>query len=83
LHISESFQQWAIKYLHEIRQEEAQAQENSLEARQRELLRVTQSIDTLLLKYTAPENSDYSLITDTDFKTLEKALQAQGQVRTR
>jgi site-specific DNA recombinase len=90
LQISEHFQKWAIKYLHEIRKQEAQAQESSFAAKQRSLISVTKQLDNLLLKYTSPENEGQQLIADQEYQALkirllkqksalEAELKAQGQ----
>ncbi len=77
LHISEEFQKWAIKYLHELRKTEAQAQESTLEASQQKHARVTKQLDNLLIKFTSPENEGQGLISDTDYKTLKSSLLKQ------
>lgn len=90
LNISDRFQKWALRYLHEIRQTEAKAQENSFGATQEQLNRVNKQLDNLVLKYTSPENSDGSIFSDNEFKSaksellkqktsFEEQLQAQGK----
>ena len=74
LHISDRFQKWALRYLHEMRKGEAAAQENTFEAKQRELARLTKQLDNLLIKFTSPENSDGGLISDIDYKSLKSGL---------
>ncbi|MDP2630348.1 MAG: recombinase family protein, partial [Candidatus Uhrbacteria bacterium] len=71
LTISSNFQQWALKYLHELRQNQAEAQEDTLAAKQKALLRVTQQIDNLVLKYTSPENVGGGLFTDHEYQSLK------------
>lgn len=89
LNISEKFKYWAIQYLHEIRQDEAQCQETVLENKQRASVGVTKQLDNLLLKYTSLENAEGQLISDQEYQTLktrllkekialESELQAQG-----
>jgi site-specific DNA recombinase len=77
LNISERFRDWAIKYLHEIRKDEAVSHEKSLAAKQRTLSQITQQLDNLLLKYTSPENVGGVLISDQDFQSLKGRLQKQ------
>jgi len=80
LHISDRFQKWSIRYLHELRKDEAQAQESSFEATQQELSKINKQMDNLLLKYTAAENSDGDLISDVDYKNLKGSLIKQKSV---
>jgi len=74
LTISEKFQDWAIKYLHEMRQNEAQSNEIALANKQRALGQIARQIDALLLKYTSPENSSGQLISDSEYQTLKDRL---------
>lgn len=71
LSISEKFKSWAIKYLHEIRQNEAQSNEVILENKQETLLQITKQLDNLLIKYTSPENESGQLITDQEYQALK------------
>lgn len=80
LTISDRFRDWAIKYLHEVRQSEARSQEQALSEKQKRVLTITKQIDSLLLKYTSPENTDGSLIGDNDYKTLKNALMHEKHV---
>lgn len=77
LTISKKFQQWAIKYLHEIRKDEAQTQENVLMNKQRELEKVIKQLDTLLLKYISPENAQGGIISEQEYLTLKNSLLKQ------
>ena len=77
LEISEQFKDWAIKYLHEYRSGEAKANDEILEAKQKELLNVNRQLDSLVLKYTAPENETGELISADEFKTLKGNLVKQ------
>ena len=77
LEISERFRDWAIRYLHEYRTDEAKANDEILEAKQKELLAINRQIDALVLKYTAPENITGELISADEFKTLKGNLVKQ------
>ncbi|MDP9249435.1 MAG: recombinase family protein [bacterium] len=90
LTISDRFKDWAIKYLHEVRQNEAQSNEQVLAKKQTRLLEITKQLDSLLLRLTSPSNADGGLISDSEYKsvkgtllkeknTLEADLQAQGK----
>ncbi len=71
LEISERFKNWAIRYLHEYRSDEAKASEEILEGKQKELLSVNRQLDALVLKYTAPENETGELISTEEYKALK------------
>ncbi|KKQ87526.1 MAG: hypothetical protein UT09_C0014G0008 [Parcubacteria group bacterium GW2011_GWF2_38_8] len=90
LTISDRFKDWGIKYLHEIRQNEAQSNEQTLSNKQTRLLEITKQLDNLLLRLTSPSNADGGLISDAEYKSvkstllkeknsLESDLQAQGK----
>lgn len=90
LNISEKFNKWAIKYLHELRQNEAASNEQIFEGKQKALIQVRRQLDNLLLRFTSPENADGKLITDLEFQSLknrfikertalESDLKAQGK----
>lgn len=74
LTISDKFRDWAIKYLHEVRKNEATTNEQAFANKQKRLLQITKQIDALLLKYTASENADGQLISDSEYKALKHAL---------
>ncbi|KKR24016.1 MAG: hypothetical protein UT53_C0001G0005 [Candidatus Yanofskybacteria bacterium GW2011_GWD2_39_48] len=90
LAISDKFKGWAIKYLHEIRQNEAKSNQSVLENRQKLLARVTEQLQNILLRYTSPENANEEIMTAQELQSLkitllkqkaslENDLQAQGQ----
>lgn len=74
LQISDRFQKWALRYLNDIRKNEAEAQESSFEASQTELARVNKQLDSLLVKYTSPENESGELLADGEYKALKSSL---------
>jgi site-specific DNA recombinase len=91
LTISEKFKDWALRYLHEVRQNEAMSNQSVLESKQKQLARITDQLQNLVLKFTAPENTTEQVITAVEFQTakitllkqkaaLEADLKAQGQV---
>ncbi len=90
LTISEKFKNWAIKYLHEVRKDEANANEQTIIAKQRRYEIIIKQVDGLLLKYTSPENSDGQVMTQEEYarvrstllkekNELENTLQADGK----
>ncbi len=89
LTISDAFKDWAIKYLHEVRKEEAKTHEQVIANKQKRILAITKQVDALLLRYTSPSNAAGDLISDGEYKgaksslldektTLEGDLQAQS-----
>ncbi|OGK49415.1 MAG: hypothetical protein A3I86_01635 [Candidatus Zambryskibacteria bacterium RIFCSPLOWO2_02_FULL_39_14] len=74
LAISEKFKSWAVRYLHDIRQVEAQTHELALKNSEREHLRITQQLDNLLLKYSSPENAEGQFISDQQYQDLRTRL---------
>jgi len=74
LTISDKFRSWSVKYLHEIRQNEAQSNETILENKHKTLLQTTKQLDNLLLKYTSPENEGGQFITDQEYQKLKTRL---------
>ena len=77
LTISEKFKEWAIRYLHEIRQTQAQSHEAVLKNSEREHLRITQQLDNLLLKYSSPENMEGQFVSDQQYQDLRTRLLKQ------
>jgi site-specific DNA recombinase len=74
LTISEKFQQWAIKYLHEIRKNEAHTKLDAMDSKKKEHQQITNQLASLLLKYAAPENKDGAYISDTEYQSLKTSL---------
>ena len=77
LEISEQFKDWAIRYLHEYRSGEAKASEEIFDSKTRELAFVIKQLDSLVLKYTAPENEMGELISADEYKKLKGNLMKQ------
>ena len=74
LNISEKFQQWAIKYLHEIRQNEARAHESSLETAQKRMMEITKQLDNLVLLYTSPKNTNEEFLSSQELQSAKAIL---------
>ena len=90
LTIPERFQKWAIKYLHEIRKEEAKTRDQVLANKHEQYEKLTQQLENLVLTYTSLENSGRNLMTEEEYSTvrskllktksgLENELKAQGK----
>lgn len=77
LTISDKFRTWAIRYLHEVRQNEAQSNQSVLENKQKLLLRITDQLQNLILKYTAPENFNEQIMTSQELQTIKASLLKQ------
>jgi site-specific DNA recombinase len=74
LTISDAFKNWAVKYLHEVRKEEAKSNESILASKQRRVVEITKQVDGLLLRYTSPSNVAGELISDEEYKTAKNSL---------
>ncbi len=77
LTISERLQTWAIKYLHEVRTDEATSNQDILESKQKALARITNQLQNLVLKYTAPENANEEIFTAAELQSAKTALLRQ------
>ena len=77
LTISDKFKNWAIKFLHEIRQNEAVSNQSILENKQKSFARITDQLQNLLLKYTAPENANEELMTAQELQSVKNNLLKQ------
>lgn len=72
--ISDKFRDWAIKYLHEIRKDEARSHEQVISNKQKRVLEITKQLDALLLRYTSPANLTGDLISDDEYKSAKRVL---------
>ena len=72
--ISDRFQKWALKYLHELRKKEATVREQSISAKHREYERITTQLDNLVLKYTSPDNEDGRILSNEEYVPLRSRL---------
>lgn len=72
--ISERFKDWAIKYLHELRKNEAETHETIFRNKQEKLRGVIENLDSLLIRYTSPENKDGGLISALEYQSLKSRL---------
>ena len=79
--ISNEFRDWALAYLRDYREEEANTQEMTLAARHKAVENIKKQIDNLLLSYISPENADRTYISEADFRTMKmKLLQEKEQI---
>lgn len=74
LEISERFKDCAIKNLHEVRKDEAETREVVFKNKHKELEAVNNQLDALLLKYTAPENTEGGIISSDEYQAFKKRL---------
>ena len=72
--IPEKFKDYAIKYLHEIRKNEARAHEDVIVMKHRRLEGVIKQIDNVVLTYTSPENINHQLMTEEECVRLKANL---------
>jgi site-specific DNA recombinase len=74
IRISDEYRDWALAYLRDYREEEADTQEMTLAARNKAVESIKKQIDNLLLSYIAPENADRTYISEADFRTMKMKL---------
>jgi len=74
LTIPEKFKDWAIRCLHEVRKDEAKSGEQTVVAKHRRYENIIKQVDSLLLKYTSPENTENQLITEEEYTRLRSVL---------
>jgi len=67
IQISEAFKNWAIKYLREEKEKEAEVREAITRARKRAYQNCLKRLENLLQLKIAPENSDGSLLSDEEY----------------
>ncbi len=72
--IPEKLKNWAIKYLNEVRTNEARSHEDIIETKHKRHESVVKQIDNLLLKYTSPENSEGQMMTNAEYLNLRTDL---------
>lgn len=77
LTVSERFQTWAIKYLHEIRETEAQSAYQAFENTEKAYANVIKQLDNLVLTYTSPDNANGELMTQEDLARAKAKLMTQ------
>ena len=77
LTVSDAFKSWAIKYLHEVRTDEAKSHEQVVASKQKRVLEITKQVDALLLRYTSPSNVAGDLISDAEYKSAKNTLLAE------
>ena len=72
--ISDRFHKWAIEYLHELRKDEAQSQHAAFGGKQKALNDITKRLETLLVRWSSPENANGLLISDSEYQNLKTNL---------
>jgi len=72
--ISDEFKNWAIKYLHEVRTNEAQGTRIAIKQKTKQLEKITEKIQDLSLSYTSTENNDKGILTTDEYKVLKNKL---------
>lgn len=74
IQISERFKNWAIKYLNEVNDKEIDDRNAVLGSLQEAYKGVVQRFDNLVKLKISPQNSDNSLLSDTEFKSQKETL---------
>ena len=75
--ISEQFKDWAIRFVHEPRQDQQSQKEESQTQKQRRIGEIAKQLEGMFLKYTSPANSDGSLIPDNEYRTAKMKLEKE------
>jgi len=74
LSISEKFQKWALKYLHEVRSGEAQTREQIIATKTKAYEKTTKQIDGLVLAYTSPQNAQNQIMSEEEYLGIRSRL---------
>ena len=87
LKISDSFRDWAIKYLHEVRTTDADSNKIAMKTASKELLSISEEIRALTLNFMSPRNLDRSLMGEQEYLQeknllLKKKETTEGRVKT-
>src|SRR3989344_2603345 len=70
--IPEKFKEWALRYLHDVRREEAKTHEDIVVAKNRRYESIIQQVYNLVLAYTSPDNANNRLMTEEELIRLKK-----------
>lgn len=79
LTISDRFKDWAIKHLHEVRQNQTLTTEAAFNAKQKQLERVVAQLHALQDRLISPENVNGAIISDSEYLELKTRLMGQKQ----
>jgi len=75
--ISEAFKAWAIRYLHEVNDQEVTARKDIFSAQRRAYDACVQRLENLLRLKLAPENADGGLLSDEEYRDQKSRLLAE------
>ncbi|HEU0050052.1 MAG TPA: recombinase family protein, partial [Nitrososphaera sp.] len=67
IQISEKFKEWAVKYLHELHEQEAASRDDLLHAQHKAYQDCLKRLDHLVKLKTSPTNADGSLLSDEEY----------------
>jgi hypothetical protein len=67
IQISERFKDWAIKYLHELHEQESKSRTDDIQAQHKAYDACLRQIDNLVKLKTSPQNADGSLLSDEEY----------------
>ena len=74
IQISERFKDWAIKYLHELHEQESTSRTDEIEAQRKAYDACLRQVDNLVKLKTLPQNADGSLLSDEEYGRQRVAL---------
>jgi len=72
--IPEKFKNFAIRYIHEVRKNQAQSHEDAITAKNSRYEAVVKQLDNIVLTYTSPENVNRTLMTEDECVRLKSSL---------
>lgn len=78
--VPQSFLDWSIKYLHEVRNNEIQSQEAITQNKQEEIMAIDKQLNVLFLKFIDQENLHGELISNEEYKTRRAILEKQKRL---
>ena len=77
--ISDAFKEWALKYLNELNDKEVSDRNTSLNSLQAAYSDSVKRLDNLLKLYISPQNSDRSLISESEFRSQKEVIVQEKQ----
>ena len=83
LQISDSFKNWAIKHLHEVRTTEANSNKIAMSTASKELQDISERIRSLSLEFFSPQNTSRTLMSESEYLEMKNDLLKKKEVADR
>ncbi|KKT87182.1 MAG: hypothetical protein A3J46_00200 [Candidatus Yanofskybacteria bacterium RIFCSPHIGHO2_02_FULL_41_11] len=77
INISQRFRDWALKYLHETRTQEAETREQAIKAKHKEYEKIAKQLDNMLLTFISSDNTNEEIMSKDQFTHLKGELMKQ------